>query len=606
MSTMEALTLARFLPPPRLALSEWIETHVHLPDGLSATPGLMKLWPWQKEIASAISDPEIERVTLLKASRIGFTALTVGAIGAYVANTPASILVLLPTEADARDFIVSDVEPTFASSPALRRALAADREEAGRDTLTSRRFSGGSLKVVAARSPRNLRRHTARILIVDEADACEIGAEGDPIKLAERRTLTFPDRKLIVGSTPIFSDVSPVIKLYGESDGRVFEVPCVECGAFHEIAWGDIEWEEGRPETAAYRCPHCKALVDERHKAQMVGAGHWRAQRPEVKGHAGFRLSALVSLLSNASWARLAQEFLGAKDDPTRLQVFCNTILAEGWSTPAMVDEAALAARAESFDLNAIPLETLIITAGVDVQDDRLEISIVGWTRDNVALVLAHFIIWGSFQDQSTWSELDETLRSRWRHPLGGVLKIDACCIDAGDGDHFESVLAFCYPRMNRRIFATKGLPGARPAFAMAKGKKIGDKLGLIGVDGLKNIIFDRLQRARGIRFSRSLEPVYFQQLASERRVIRYFRGQPVRRFERIGRVRNETLDALVYSFAARDAIKGVISFDRREAELKGRPVERRPISAYLATAGAGPDPASTIPSSFIGKRSPW
>jgi phage terminase large subunit GpA-like protein len=236
MSTMEAATLALFVPPPRLELSTWIESNIRLPDGLSATPGPMQLWPWQRQIADAISDPEIERVTLLKASRIGFTALTVGAIGAFCVNTPASILVLLPTEADARDFVVSDIEPTFSASPALARALASDRDEAGRDTLTSRRFPGGSLKVVAARSPRNLRRHTARVLIVDEADACEVGAEGDPIALATRRTLTFPDRKLIVGSTPIFADTSPVISLYSASDGRVFEVPCPECGAFNEIA----------------------------------------------------------------------------------------------------------------------------------------------------------------------------------------------------------------------------------------------------------------------------------------------------------------------------------------------------------------------------------
>jgi phage terminase large subunit GpA-like protein len=80
------------------------------------------------------------------------------AVGGHVVNEPASILVLRPTGSDARDFVVSDVEPTFAASPALKRALSADREEgADRDTLTSRRFAGGSLKIVAAKAPRNLR-----------------------------------------------------------------------------------------------------------------------------------------------------------------------------------------------------------------------------------------------------------------------------------------------------------------------------------------------------------------------------------------------------------------------------------------------------------------
>jgi len=574
--------LAKFAPPPRLQLSAWIEGHVCLPEGISASPGPMRLWPWQREIADTISDPLIERVTLLKASRIGFTALTVGAIGAYVVNEPASILVLLPTESDCRDFVVSDIEPTFAASPALSRALSPDREEGERDTLTSRRFAGGSLKVVAAKAPRNLRRHTARILIVDEADACEVGAEGNPIKLGERRTLTFANRKIVIGSTPIFEDTSAVLRAYRESDGRVFEVPCPSCGAYTEIQWAHIVWPPDNPGAAAFECPHCKALIEERRKAQMVEAGQWRATRPEVQGHAGFRLNALVSLLANASWGKLAKEFITAKSDPAEMQVFCNTILGQGWSTPAMINEGDLAARAEPWGLNDIPKEVLVLTLGADVQDDRIENVIVGWTRESECLVLAHIVIWGSFADASSWVEEDELLRTKWRHPLGGMLRIDAGVIDAGDGDHFDAVLNFCVPKMSRRIFAGKGLFGARPSFQMAKGKTVANRLALIGVDGLKNVIFDRLQHGRGIRFSQSLEPIFYEQLASERRVVRYSKGQPVRRFERLSsRTRAEALDALVYATAARAAV--TVSFDRREAEVRMQEPPKRSIASMLA-----------------------
>ena len=574
--------LRSLIPPLRLRLSEWIEQQLVLPEGVSALPGRVRLWPYQVGIADAISDPTIERVSIVKPVRVGFTTLLTGAIGSFVANEPAPILVLLPTEADCRDYVVSDVEPIFSATPALRSALADDVEDGERNTLLSRRFpGGGSLKIVAARAPRNLRRHTARILIVDEADACEPSPEGNPIRLAERRTFTFADRKIIIGSTPIFSDTSAVLRAFAESDQRVFECPCPECGAFTEIMWMHIEWPEGEPTKAAFRCPACEALIDERNKVAMVTAGHWRATKPEIEGHAGFRLNALVSLLANASWGRLAAEFLAAKSDPAELQVFSNTILAEGWSTPAMIDENALAARAEPFDLEKIPTEVLALTAGGDVQDDRVEISIVGWTRDSAALVLAHFVVWGSFQDAGTWDEIDELLKTRWRHPFGGFLKVDACCIDAGDGDHYDSVVNFAVPRVARRVFASKGLAGARPAFQMAKGKRIAGRLALIGVDGLKNIIFDRLQRGRGIRFSNTLEPIYFEQLASERRVIRYSRGQPVRRFERIGRVRAEALDALVYSFAARQSVP--IVFDRREQELRSPLPAKKSTESRLA-----------------------
>src|SRR5258708_31399596 len=165
--------------------------------------------------------------------------------------------------------MVSDIEPIFAATPALVDILTDDTAE-GRNTLLHRRFAGGSLKRVAARAPRNLRRHTARILLVDEADACESGAEGNPLRLAERRTLSFPNRKIVIGSTPIFEDTSHVLRTYAASDGRVFEVPCPACGGFTEVLWEHIQWEPDQPETAAFRCPHCAELIDERHKAAMV------------------------------------------------------------------------------------------------------------------------------------------------------------------------------------------------------------------------------------------------------------------------------------------------------------------------------------------------
>jgi phage terminase large subunit GpA-like protein len=252
-----------------------------------------------------------------------------------------------------------------------------------------------------------------------------------------------------------------------------------------------------------------------------------------------------------------------------------------------------------------MPLEVLVLTAGCDVQDDRVETTVCGWTKAGECLILAHIVTWGAFTDPETWSELDEVLRARWRHPWGGMLKIDCALIDAADGDHYDAVLRFTIPRLSRRVFASKGLFGARPIFAMSTSRRLADRLGLVGVDTIKGALFDKLARGRGIRFSKSLEPSYFEQLASERRVVRYVRGMPARRFERIGRQRAEALDCLTYATAAKEAIKGLISFDRREAELRGQPLARRPITDFLA--GAGPrNPTTTIPSSFVGKRSPW
>ncbi len=574
--------LAALRPPPRLPLSEWIEASLRLPQGVSAQPGRVRLWPYQREIADVISDPAIERVTIVKSARLGFTTLLTGALGHFAANEPSPVLALLPTEADARDYMVSDIEPIFEASPALAGLLEADSGEAGRNTLLSRRFPGGSLKIVAAKSPRNLRRHNARIVLVDEADAMEPGAEGSPIALAEKRTLAFPDRKIVIGSTPLHVETSNVLRAYASSDRRIFEVPCPACGAFVFLRWRHIEWQEGRPETAAFRCEHCAELVPERHKMQMLAAGRWRAQAPEVEGHAGFMINALVSPLANASWGKLAEEWLRAKGDPDLLQPFVNTVLAEGWNDAEdETDELALQQRVEPIGLDRIPPEVLAITVGVDVQDDRLEATIVGWSRTD-AIALAHTVIWGSPDDDSTWAELDELARTRWTHPHGGKLKVDAMVVDSGDGDWTDKVYAFCFPRMSRRIMAGKGVFGSRPALQASKTKVKGGRLFLVGVDGLKTTIASRLARGRSIRFSDSLEPVWFEQLCSERRVLRYVRGMPVRRFERKPGAQAEALDCVVYAFAARQGV--MINYETREAELKAAEPPKAPPRVFRSS----------------------
>lgn len=586
LSEIRRRALAALVPPPRLALSEWIEGHLHLPEDVSSMPGKVRLWPYQREIADEIGNPEVERVTVVKPVRVGFTSLLTSALASFVANDPSPVLVLLPTTGDCRDYMVSDVEPIFAATPAVRSLLTVDAGDEDRNTLLSRRFPGGSLKIVAAKAPRNLRRHNVRILMIDEADAMEIGAEGSPIKLAERRTLSFSNRKIILGSTPLLEETSHVLRAYAESDQRVFEVPCPACGGCHEMLWSHIEWEEGRPETAAFRCPSCAELIDEKYKPSMVERGAWRALQPHVQGHAGFRLNALVSGLSNASWGKLAAEFVRAKDDPAQLQTFVNTLLAQGWREATdELDELDLQTRCEPFDLNRLPPEVLALTAGVDVQDDRLEVTIVGWGRDSEMWIIGHQVIWGSPDDDETWQQLDRLLLSRFRHPHGGNLRIDAAAIDSGDGDWTDKVYAFCFPRMARRVMAIKGIYGSRPALQMSQAKVKGGRLFLVGVDGIKTLLMNRLVRGRSIRFSETLEAVWFEQLASERKVLRYSRGQPVRRFERKPGARSEALDCTVYAYAARQGLP--INFDSREDELRGhepaRQAPRRVTSSWMA-----------------------
>ena len=558
-------------------LADWIESHVVLPPEVCAEPGEMRLWPWHRGIVEAIEDPAIERVTLVKPVRVGFSTLLHGVTAYYIVERPAPILAVLPTDADCRRVMVSELERIFEASPKLRGRLPGpklgDRTGKHRSTILHRLFDGGSLLFVAARAPRNLRGPTAKVLLCDEVDGMTVTDEGSPIDLAVDRTHSFADRKIIVGSTPGDEETSNVLPLYAQSDQRVFEVPCPSCGAFTEILWQHIEWQPERPETAAFRCPHCQELVDERHKPAMVEAGRWRALRPEVKGHAGFRLNALVALLANAAWGKLAADFLAKKDDSERLKTFVNRFLGQGWrNTVDDLDDAELAARAEPFGLDAIPAEVLILTAGVDVQRDRLEIVILGHGKSEV-FVLANRVVWGTPGDDVTWRDLDQLLKGSWRHPSGGTLRIDAAALDAGDGETMDAVLDFARARYGRRVVAIKGASGNRPAIAASKMR--GARLFIVGVDGLKAQLSARLARGRSVRFSLDLERRYYEELASERLVVRYARGQPVRQWARIPGRAAEGLDATVYALAARHLVG--VELHQRAEELRGAPVAARP-----------------------------
>jgi len=562
---------------PSAPLSKWIEDNVRLPRGIASTPGAVTLHPYQKQIADALADPKIERVSVLKSARVGFTTLGVGAIAHFIARDPSPILVLMPTESDCRGLMVDDIEGLFAESPAIADALPMPHPgHSDRHTLLHRLFDGGSLKVVAAGAPRNLRRHSARVLLIDEVDACLDKGEGDVVSLATQRTLSWPNRKIIIGGTPLDVATSVITRLYADSDMRVWELPCPSCGAFAEIQWSAIEWPSGRPQDAAWRCPNCKELIEEKHKAKITAKGQWCVKNLNADGtHAGFKINSLSSMLPHATWGKLAAEYEKAKDDPALLRVFVNTALGLPYEADATgIDETAIAARAEPFDLENIPAEVLALTAGVDCADDRLEVVIAGWTRKNACLVFAHEVIFGDIADDFTWRQLDELLRAQYQHPNGGRLGIDACAIDGGDGGHLNHVLAFCRPRAGRRVMCIKGVGGfSRPPLLVSKSKmRGGGRLWVCGVDAIKNQIFGRLQRGNTIRFSKKLEPVFYEQLASERAVVRVVAGKPVRRWERIKGQKAEALDAVCYSWAARSALTlNASTFEMREHELKGR-----------------------------------
>ena len=279
--------------------------------------------------------------------------------------------------------------------------------------------------------------------------------------------------------------------------------------------WGfDIRWDEGQPETAKFCCPLCGAFIAERHKPAMIAGGQWRATRPEIVTHRGFRLNVLVSPLPQATWPKLATQFLAAKaqsdrGDPSLLQSFTNTCLAQGWNGVDHLDEENLLDRVEDIGLDKIPPEVLLLTCGVDLAKDRVEASIVGHDRAGGLYVLAHYEIYGSPDDPATWSELDHLFRTSWPHPLGGRIGITAAAIDSGTWtQHVYDFVGPLDPR--RRIMAVKGIAGASQVvihrsqhkYGMSVRNRGGCWLWIVGADTCKTVLFSRLQRGDKIRFS--------------------------------------------------------------------------------------------------------
>lgn len=547
-----------------------------------------------------MGDPLLTRVTVMKAARVGYTKCLIAALGATAAIDPCAMILLVPTDKDCRDFAVDEIEPSFESTPVLRGLIKSGRVD-GRNTLTTKSITGGgSLKILSARSPRNFRHHDAKKLFVDEVDGMEVTAEGDPLALAEKRTLAHPDRKIILGSTPT-DDTSLIAKAYAESDQREYEVPCPHCGCTFEILWKNIVWPKGSPERAVCYCPHCfevanrerpvgkdiltdrpRIVIEEKFKRQMVEDGIWVAQKPDVQGHAGFRLNSFISLHVNASWGKLAAEFEKAKrGGPAELQAFANTNEGRVWTASLdSVDTETLASRVEDFGIrpgeggrNRFPADVFLLVAGVDTQDDRFEVLLWGF-NETEHFLLDHHVIWGDPADSVTQAELDAYLRTTWQHPNGWTIGIEAVAVDS-QGHKTNAVYDFCRPRLGRRIYAVISRPGSRRLWEPAKKRPDGTRLFMVGHDQIKTLFLQHLAippldesgspSPGRCRYSADLENETFDQLAGEKRTVRYVRNRPVAEFKRTKPGQPvEALDASCYAWAVRSSLK--VNFAERRA----------------------------------------
>ena len=413
---------------------------------------------------------------------------------------------------------------------------------------------------------------------MDEVDAFpeDADGEGDPVSLAKERTQTFKGRKKIfLLSTPTIAGASRIETAFKQGDQRKYAVPCPHCGSFHTLEWNQTEWPEGDRSKTYYICEECGEHISERHKLAMVANGRWIATAKGDGKTASFHLNALYSPF--ISWAEIAQKHFACGKDPYQLQAWTNSTLGEVWEDVAAVGITpdALLARASSWG-NVLPDQVVLLTAGADVQLDRIEIEIVGWGKGEQSWSVDYISIPGNPADKETWQRLDEILLRKRPHRILGHLPVAATCIDSGM--YNKHVYEFCGPRFHRRVFAIKGssVPTAPIWPRRPSRPKDGRTANLfsIGVFAAKQITAARLKLdTPGNGYcnfpERDLE--YFEQLLAEKPVRKVVGGVRKLVWFKPAYARNEAFDCRNYSFAALHALKSYnYNLDREAARVAG------------------------------------
>lgn len=490
------------------------------------------------------------------------TTILKAIVGYHIDQDPAPILMLQPTEAMAETFSKDRLATMIRDTPALCRKVADPKSRDSGNSILHKRFTGGHLTLVGANSPAGLASRPIRIVLCDEVDRypASAGSEGDPVNLAVKRTTTFWNRRVVLTSTPTIKGVSRIESAFLNSDQRRYYVPCPHCQEPHILQWTNLHFDPANPDGAALACPQCGGLIEEKHKARMLVHGQWRAENPAVKGVAGFHLNELYSPWRR--WSEIVKDFLIAKQSPETLKTWVNTSLGETWEEQAeKSDPSALLSRRENYTSGNLPPGILYLTAGVDVQDDRLECEIVGWRQDGrdsppESWGVEYHVLNGDPARTGVWNDLDTLLQRDYRTEDRRNLRVSAVCIDSG-GHHTSQVYAFCEARKGRHVYATKGLAGPRPVWTAkaGKSKKYQAQVWHVGADTGKDTWYARLKIADPgpgyCHFPVAYDQRYFDMLTAEQVRTKYSKGRPVREWFLPAHRRNEALDIRVLSLAA-------------------------------------------------------
>ena len=607
-----AKALAGMLPPEELTVSGWAEKHRRLSPESAAEPG-----PWRTERTpylrgpmDAFTDPKVNHIVMVAASQVGKSEWVNNAIGYIIDQDPGSILFIQPTTIDAKEYSKLRIAPMIRDCPTLKKKVSASKSRDSGNTILQKTYPGGILTMCGSTEAHALASKPIRYVFGDERDrwAVSAGNEGDPWDLAMARQTTFYNAKAVEVSTPTIKNASQIAAAYATGTMERWKSRCPHCGEYHEIRWQDIRYEYEEKVVANsttytvtsvyYICPGCACVSDE--VTMKRQPARWEADNPAAyeQGCRSFWLNAFVSQW--ATWTSIILKYLNAIGNTKKLQVVYNTAFGELWEDRGDIeDEDSLMARREDYTAE-LPDGVLVLTCGVDTQDNRLEFEVVGHGHFGETWGIKKGIIMGRPDDDATWEALDDIVDRIYRFEDDMGLKISMTFVD--EGGHFtQNVREQCRKRIGKKMFCIKGMPGPdKPFTAPPKQQKITINnvvIGTcwqyqIGVDSGKQVIMDNLRvKTAGAKYSHfprrdDYGAAYFKGLLSEHLVYKATKRQPWV-WEKIpGHERNEALDCRNYALAAFKALP--VDLDAADRRLKaarqkraGKPVataEKTPI----------------------------
>jgi phage terminase large subunit GpA-like protein len=524
----------------------------------------------------AVTEPGIKKITVMGPTQILKTELINNIVGYFMHQDPSPVIVMQPIEKLAKTWSTTRLDPMLQSTPVLRDLVRNKRERDSGNTESMKTFPGGFIAIVSAGSPSDVASRPVRIVLMDEVDKYKTaGHEGDPEKLIEQRSETFWNALSVAVCSPTNEGTSKIAARFEDSDQRFFHAECPHCLQLEKLEWLNVKWSNGDPETAHYECSKCSEPWTEVERLKAVANGEYVATKP-FKGHAGFHCNAIASPWQPLS--NLVRKFLEAGKDPEKLKVFVNTSLAETWKPAVEVpDWERLYDRRETYPIATLPSAAIkFLTCGIDVQGDRLEAQVVGWTRDKQAYVIDYHVIHGQTHLDETWQELFNFIQEKSYDGGGRRLFISFACVDSGFNT--QKVYEFVSRFSPNKVRATKGSDSLRTFYKIGSDliskldgsrNRFAHKLWMVGSSFMKEGVYANFKlpspidgvAASGYIHTPEFDQEYFKQLCSES-LVRTKKGWEWQK----NRERNEGLDTLVYARAAA-AMFGLDRFTQNDWE---------------------------------------